>query len=139
MTEWEIRDFRPGDLEEARRLWAATEGLGAGPGDTDEAIGRFLERNRGLSLVALSGGSIVATVLCGHDGRRGILYRVAVAPEWRRRGLAAELTRRCLSGLGKEGIGRCFVFVETDNEGALSYWAAAGFRKRALTILSIDL
>jgi ribosomal protein S18 acetylase RimI-like enzyme len=139
MTEWEVREFRPDDLEEARRLWATTEGLGVGPGDTDDAIHRFLGRNRGLSLVALSGGRIVATVLCGHDGRRGVLYRVAVAPEWRRRGLAAELTRRCLSALEKEGIGRCFVFVETDNEGALSYWMAAGFRKRALAILSIDL
>lgn len=139
MAEWEIRDFRRSDLEEARRLWASTEGLGAGPGDTDEAIGRFLERNRGLSLVALSGGKLVATVLSGHDGRRGVLYRVAVAPEWRRRGLAAELTRRCLSLLEKEGIARCFVFVETDNEAALSYWSAAGFQRRGLTILSIDL
>ncbi len=140
MKSAEIRTFRIADLEVVRRLWAASEGLGVGPGDSAEAIGRFLKRNPGLSLVAVDAESIVAAVLCGHDGRRGFIYRLAVAPESRRGGLAAELVRRCLSGLKAEGIERCLALVQEDNAGARKFWEAVGGRFRDdLVAFSIDI
>ncbi len=53
------------DYAVVHALWAATEGIGLNESDTPEAIARFLDRNPGLSLVALdSTGFIVGTVLC---------------------------------------------------------------------------
>ena len=78
-----IRPLVPGDFDAVRRLWAETEGLGKGPGDTTEALGRFVARNPGLSLVAEDGGAIVGVVLCGQDGRRGFIYHLAVAKAFR--------------------------------------------------------
>lgn len=140
MDHCEIRPFGRGDFDEVRLLWAASEGLGAGPGDTPEAIARFLERNPELSLVALDGGKIVAAILCGHDGRRGHIYHLAVARTHRRQGLGEELVRRGLAGLRGEGIERVLIRVKTDNAGAREFWATVGGRFREdLVEFSIDI
>ena len=140
MTPLEVRPFRPPDLDAVQRLWESSEGLGVGPGDSTEAIGRFLERNPGLSLVVVDEARIIAAVLCGHDGRRGYIYRLAVAREHRRRGLAADLVRRCLTGLKAAGIERCLALVQDDNEGGRVFWKSVGGRFRSdLAAFSIDL
>lgn len=135
-----IRPLAFGDIEAVRRLWDATEGLGQGPGDSVEAMGRFIARNPGLSLVAEETGTIVGTILCGQDGRRGFIYHLAVAREFRRRGLAAEMVQRCLSSLKAEGLERCLIVVVEGNEAALRFWERVGYRRRHdLAPLSIDL
>lgn len=135
-----IRPLRAADIEAVRVLWAATEGLGVGPGDTPDGIARFLERNPGLSLVAEEHGEIVASILCGHDGRRGFIYRLAVTPEQRRKGLAADLVRRSLAALKAAGIERCLLLVQVENEGARQFWESMGGRLRSdLVGFSIDV
>ncbi|HEY6572230.1 MAG TPA: GNAT family N-acetyltransferase, partial [Candidatus Eisenbacteria bacterium] len=135
-----IRALQVADFEGVRHLWASTEGLGVGPGDTREGVGHFLDRNPGLSLVAVDMGSIVASALCGHDGRRGFIYRLAVAPEYRNQGVAKDLVRRCLAGLKAAGIERCLILVQEDNEGARLFWEKMGGRLRSdLVGFSIDV
>ena len=51
---WTERAFEASDYEAARALWAASEGVGHGPGDSEEGVHRFLHRNPGLSFVAAS-------------------------------------------------------------------------------------
>jgi len=140
MTAWSIRPFLAADFDEVMALWTATKGLGVGPGDTQEAIGRFLDRNPGLSLVAEAGDRIVASILCSHDGRRGFIYRLAVTHAHRRHGLAADLVRRCVARLATADIPRCQVFVEADNEPARTFWAAmSGTLRNDLVVFSIDV
>jgi len=140
MPSPEIRPLDPDDLEAVLALWKSTEGLGNGPGDSVEALGRFLARNRGLSLVATDGETIVGALLSGHDGRRGLIYHLAVAPDFRRQNLAREMVRSCLSALKAHGIERCLILVQAGNEAALEFWKAAGCRTRPdLVPLSIDI
>jgi ribosomal protein S18 acetylase RimI-like enzyme len=136
-----VRPFRAEDLDAARRLWETAEGLGVGPGDSPEAIGRYLERNPGLSLVAVDGGgAVVGSILCGYDGRRGVIYRLAVASEHRGQGLAADLVRRALAGLRAAGIERCLALVHTDNDGGRRFWEVVGWKFRDdLVVYSFDL
>lgn len=90
--------------------------------------------------MALDGRTIAGVILCGHDGRRGYLYHLAVAREHRRQGLAAELVRRCVAALGAAGIERCLVRVQEDNPGARGFWSAVGGRLREdLVTFSIDI
>jgi len=123
------------DFDEVLRLWQNTEGMGLGESDSRSAIAQYLERNRGMSLVARDEGKIVATVLCGHDGRRGYLYHLAVAKPHRKSGLGKELVERCLSKLKQIGIFRCNVLVFTDNVDGEAFWKHNGWNKRSNVLM----
>jgi len=85
-TDMDIREMTIGDYDEVLALWKGTEGVGLTPADSRQNVARFLARNPGLSLVARAGGKIVGAVLGGHDGRKGYLYHLAVAPAIAARG-----------------------------------------------------
>jgi ribosomal protein S18 acetylase RimI-like enzyme len=135
-----IRTFAPTDYASAHALWLASDGVGMSPGDEEPQVAAFLARNPGLSLVAFDGERLVGVVLCGHDGRRGYLYHLAVAPSHRRRGLARQLVERCLSGLRAAGIQRAQVSVFDTNGLAKSFWSTVGGSLRGdLAVFSIPL
>jgi ribosomal protein S18 acetylase RimI-like enzyme len=126
-----FRELQPEDFDEMLPLWRVSEGILVGDSDTEERVTRFLERNPGLSLVAHDGTVLVGTALCGHDGRRGYIYKVAVLDAYRRRGVGLELVRRCMAKLRSEEIVKCHLFVAADNEGALEFWESTGWTRRA--------
>ncbi|HEX7878065.1 MAG TPA: GNAT family N-acetyltransferase [Candidatus Eisenbacteria bacterium] len=135
-----VRAFLPADIPAVRELWSATDGLGFGPGDAHVELESFLARNPGLSPVAVSDDVLVGALLCGHDGRRGCLYRLAVAASHRRRGVAGQLVRHALDGLRAAGIPRALLYVLADNAPAAAFWKSIGGRIRGeLDMFSIDL
>lgn len=132
-----IRTMRPRDYDEVVALWRACPGVGVSDSDTREGIARFLRANSGLSFVALDDGRLVGAVLCGHDGRRGYLSHLGVAPGARRRGIGRELVGRCVAALAQEGIDKCHIFVFEENADALAFWRDAGWSARPeLRVLS---
>ena len=135
-----IREMTMADFESAVALWKKTEGIGLSQADSRENIERFLSRNPGLSFVALDNGSLVGAVMSGHDGRRGFLYHLAVAPEHRRRGTGGLLVDACLKELVKQGMRKCHIFVMTDNEPGKRFWRSTGWQERFdITAMSHDL
>ena len=125
-----IRPMTIDDYDQVLTLWTGMEGVGLNESDSREGIKRFLERNQGLSLVAEEKDSIIGAVLCGHDGRRGYLHHLAVAPVCRRQGLGMQLVRVCLDRLRGEGLSRCNVFLLADNPSGRVFWKMAGYKPR---------
>ena len=114
--------------------------MGLGRWDEAEPIARFLERNPGLSVVAEADGQLVGAALCGHDGRRGFLYHVAVDRAFRGRGLGRQLVGFCLDRLREQGLTRCHLVTYQDNAEGRAFWRHLGFRERGeLLICSRDL
>lgn len=111
-------------------LWQATDGVGLNESDTREQIAAYLKRNPGQSLIARDGSTVVAAVLCGHDGRRGYLHHLAVAPEYRKQGLGARLVESCLETLAALGILKCNIFLYADNDAGSRFWANRGWSER---------
>ncbi|MFL6544843.1 MAG: GNAT family N-acetyltransferase, partial [Candidatus Udaeobacter sp.] len=83
----DTREFFIDDYDAATRLWRRVEGLEIAEGDDREGLAQFLRHNRGLSRVAIDGAAIVGVALCGHDGRRGHVYHLAVDPAYQGCGL----------------------------------------------------
>jgi ribosomal protein S18 acetylase RimI-like enzyme len=108
-------------------LWKKTPGIELNESDTPEAISTYLERNPGLSHVARIGRRIVGAALCGHDGRRGWIYHLAVAEDAQRRGIGQALIERCLAGLMEARIPRCNVFVLAGNPAGADFWRSRGW------------
>jgi N-acetylglutamate synthase len=109
-------------------LWNACEGVRAS--ETPAELARILARNPGLCLVARVGGDLVGAVLCGQDGRRGYLYHLGVAPEFRRLGIATALVEHCLRELTAIGITRCTIFLIRGNADGEAFWRKGGWRER---------
>ena len=86
-----IRAFETSDYSQARALWEATPGVGLSDADTPRAIEAFLSRNPGASFVATQGGALVGTILCGHDGRRGLIHHLVTVQSHRRQGAGRAL------------------------------------------------
>lgn len=131
--------FEPGHIAAARELWAATEGVGLSAADEPEPLARYLVRNPRTSFVAMQGGRLVGTLLCGHDGRRGLLHHLAVAEDCRRAGLGRRLVDAGLGALRDEGIAKCHLLVFAANPGGQAFWAAVGAQRRDdLCLLSVS-
>jgi ribosomal protein S18 acetylase RimI-like enzyme len=118
------------DYEEAMALWQRTEGIGLRPADAPEHIARFLARNPGLSFVARDGATLVGTVMCGHDGRRGYLHHLAVEPSHRRQGIGRALVAQVLAALRALDINKCHLFVIKENTAAIAFWQRIGWELR---------
>jgi ribosomal protein S18 acetylase RimI-like enzyme len=133
-----IRNFTSADYAAAMALWQATPGVGLSDADRREPIERFLARNPGLSFVACAGSELVGTVLCGHDGRRGLIHHLVAAAGHRRQGLGRELLNSALRALRREGIDKCHLLVFQSNADGLAFWRSVSATERTeLVLLSI--
>jgi ribosomal protein S18 acetylase RimI-like enzyme len=125
--EIQTREFRIEDYQAAIELWNKLEGLDIAEGDDRETILRFLHRNPGLSRVAMDDAAMVGAVLCGHDGRRGYVYHLAVDPTYRGQGIGRRLIAECLAGLKEAGLERANILVADDNPRGLEFWSSCGW------------
>jgi len=111
-------------------LWARA---GASPTltDTPEVLAQLLESTQSVLLLAEIDGGLAGTVIGGWDGWRGNIYRLAVVPEYRRRGVASALMREVDAALAAMGARRITALVERDHPWAVGFWNAlerAGYR-----------
>ncbi|WP_196159301.1 GNAT family N-acetyltransferase [Reinekea sp. G2M2-21] len=122
MARIQVSLFDPGHIEQAQQLWQASPGVGLSDSDHEENLARFLQRNPSTSFVALQQDSVVGTVLCGHDGRRGYVHHLAVAQTLRRQGIGTTLLDCALHALYLDGIHKCHCFVFRDNPARDLFW-----------------
>jgi putative acetyltransferase len=128
-VEITTRIFQPEDYDAVRALWKRSEGVELAEGDDRASIAQFLQRNPGLSSVALRHGTIVGAVLCGHDGRRGVLYHLAVARDARGQGIGRRLVAECVAALRSCGIPRALIMIARDNPRGRRFWTTQGFEE----------
>ncbi|SKA66067.1 Acetyltransferase (GNAT) family protein [Eubacterium uniforme] len=116
-------------------------------GDSHEGIDKYLKRNPNTSFVAVLDEKIVGVILCGHDGRRGIIQHACVSPDCRRMGIGKKLVDLALDALEKEGINKVLLVAFKKNESGNAFRESQGFilrddlkyRNKALTeMIRID-
>lgn len=135
MKEYAVRPMRIADYEQVMSLWKATKGIGLRGDDTKRSVRKYLRRNPGFSLVAISKGKVVGTIMGGHDGRRGMIGHLSVAETFRRRGLGRRLASECLTKLERAGIPRTHLMVFESNRLGSEFWKKIGWEKRSDLVL----
>ncbi len=115
----------------ALALFRGCPGVGLSSGDSAREIADFLARNPGASaVVETPAGALVGAILCGHDGRRGFLYHLAVHPDERGQGLGRRLVEHALAALRAARISRASIHVYAHNAEGAAFWQHLGWRVR---------
>ena len=84
-------------------------------------------RDPGALMVADASGQIVGSVIAGWDGWRGSIYRLAVAPAYRRAGLGRRLLHEAELRLRALGARRLHAIVVGSDAQALAFWESTGW------------
>jgi ribosomal protein S18 acetylase RimI-like enzyme len=136
-----LRTATAADIDEVLGLWTAA---GAHPTTTDDApsLAALLARDADALLLGEIAGAMVGTLIATWDGWRGNMYRLAVRPEVRRRGIAATLVRAGEHRLRALGCRRVTALVVDVDAGAADFWTRVGYdrypMKRYVHTLSAD-
>ena len=107
-------------------LWRQAEAIPSRT-DTLENLHRLVGEGSGLFLVAEEGGRLVGTVIAGWDGWRGNMYRLAVLPRFRRRGIARSLVAEAERRLRAKGARRITALIAKSEEQTMAFWQATGY------------
>ena len=120
-----IRECRP---EEAKVLLALWQTAGTSPSITDTITDiRNTIKSPASVLIAETDSRIVGSLIATFDGWRGNMYRIAVHPDYRRRGIGRALVKegeKCLVG---QGAKRITALVEEKYPGAIAFWSSVGY------------
>ena len=123
----QIRPFTLDDYEAVIALWQrAGESIHLGRSDQRAEMAKKLAHDPDLALVAVvpdgQDDKFVGAVMGGFDGRRGLVYHLAVDPAYRHRGigraLMAELERR----LRARGCLKCYLLLVRGNAEAEEFY-----------------
>jgi ribosomal protein S18 acetylase RimI-like enzyme len=128
-TQVQLREFHfPVDYEQVHDLWQSVErGVHIGRSDTLTEIGKKITRDPELFLVAEVNGMIVGSVIGGFDGRRGLIYHLAVATSFRSLGIGSRLMNEVETRLRAKGCLKCYLLVTVDNPEAGDYYKQRGW------------
>ena len=126
-----IREFcYPQDYSAVRALWENIErGVRLGRSDTAEEIDKKAAHDPVLFLLAETDDKIVGTVIGGYDGRRGLLYHLAVAQTYRYQGIGGQLMDEIEKRLHAKGCLKCYLLVTTENDEAMHYCEKRGWER----------
>jgi ribosomal protein S18 acetylase RimI-like enzyme len=124
MVDIRLREFHfPEDYPSARLLWEnAGPGINLRRSDEPEEIQKKLLRDPDLFLVAENNGKLVGTVIGGFDGRRGLIYHLAVEAAFRQHGIGSLLMDEVERRLKAKGCLKCYLLVTVDNEDAMHFY-----------------
>jgi ribosomal protein S18 acetylase RimI-like enzyme len=140
-ADLKLREFQfHNDFPQVIDLWK-----NAGPGihlrrsDEKDEIVKKLERDPDLFLVAEIDEQIIGTVLGGFDGRRGMVYHLAVNSRYRKLGVGAALMKELETRMKQKGCIRSYLLVTRDNLEAIRFYENSGWELMDLFTYGKDL
>ncbi|MEU6932670.1 GNAT family N-acetyltransferase [Streptomyces sp. NPDC046374] len=126
MDDLRIRAAVAADLDAVLAFWkAAAEGTSIS--DDRAGVERLVERDPEALLLAERDGELAGTVIAGFDGWRCHLYRLAVHPDQRRRGIGGALLAAAEERFVRLGGRRADAMVLDRNERGQAAWRAAEY------------
>ena len=134
-----IRAYDEVDETQVVRLWAAVFADDPPWNVPALDIRRKLAVQRDLLLVGLYDGQVVATVMGGFDGHRGLIHRLAVSPEYERRGFAAAMMAEVEKRLEAIGCTKVNLQVRSTNKQVVAFYQRHGYSVEDRVSLSKQL
>jgi ribosomal protein S18 acetylase RimI-like enzyme len=128
---FDLRAASVADLDGLLGLWREAAENGSRPPDTRQAVAAMLRRYPAAVILAEHDGGLAGSVIAGWDGWRCHLYRLAVRPAWRRRGVGTALLAAAEQRFRSLGAVRIDAMVLDRNDLGQALWQAAGYRRQS--------
>jgi ribosomal protein S18 acetylase RimI-like enzyme len=125
-----LRAAVAGDVDALLGLWREAAENDSRPPDTRAAVEALLGRDPDATIVAEDDGELVGSVIAGWDGWRCHLYRLAVRPAARRRGVGSALLAAAEQRFKTLGAVRVDAMVLDGNDLGQNLWRASGYRRQ---------
>ncbi len=121
-----FRDIQAGDEDSVVSLWKRCA-LTRDWNDPYRDIEFARQGETSAVLVGVVERRIVASVMVGHDGHRGVLYYLAVDPDFQKRGFGKATVAAAEAWLRARGVWKINLMVRRENEAAGSFYEHLGY------------
>ncbi len=130
-------DIRPAVPSETDRVVALWEVCGLTRPWNDPR--RDLEFARGKTnstvLVGHLDQKIMASVMVGHDGHRGNVYYLAVAPDYQGKGFGRAMLQAAEAWLVAKGIWKLNLMIRSENTKVIGFYERLGYEEQDIAML----
>ncbi len=126
-----IRSFHREDTDNVISLWKRCNLLVSWNNPRLD-IERKLKVNPDLFVVGEIDEKIIATAMGGYEGHRGWINYLAVAPEYRRKGLAKRVVQYLENKLKELGCPKINIQVRASNQEVIKFYDGIGYNKEEL-------
>jgi ribosomal protein S18 acetylase RimI-like enzyme len=129
-----IRAYAPSDFAAVTALWDAT-GISVSYNDPAKDIPRMLATHNCQLYVGTIAGRIVGSIMVGHEGHRGWLYKLAVLPEFQSKGYGRDLVRQAERWLVARGMPKVNLIIRDTNLAVRNFYQRLGYRVAERTVM----
>ncbi len=134
----EIRSFRLGDYAAITDIWRLT-GLEQTETESLDALARQLAWDSELVMVAESEGRVIGVIVGTIDGNRAYFYRLAVHPEFQKRGIGRLLVESLEQRFRAKGVRDVYIMINQDNRQVIPFYSGLGYHVQKYITLSKKL
>ncbi|MEP7174278.1 MAG: GNAT family acetyltransferase [Aestuariivirga sp.] len=127
-----FRELQDVNLESVVSLWKACE-LTRPWNDPYKDIQFARDGGTSTVLVGILEDRVVACVMVGHDGHRGVLYYLAVDPAFQKRGFGRAAVSAAEGWLQERGVWKINLMVRSENEQAGRFYERLGYEVNPVT------
>jgi ribosomal protein S18 acetylase RimI-like enzyme len=121
-----FREIAEHDVARMVKLWQDC-GLARPPNDPYKDISFARTGRHSTILVREENGAVIASIMAGHDGHRGMLYYVAVDPSHQRQDHGRQAVRMAETSLGAQGVWKVTLLIRAENEAVRGFYKALGY------------
>jgi GNAT superfamily N-acetyltransferase len=129
-----IRPYVPGDFAAVTKLWDAT-GISIHYNDPSKDIPRMLATHNCQLYVGSVDERVIASIMVGHEGHRGWLYKLAVLPAFQGKGYGRDLVRQAERWLVARGLPKCNLMIRDTNIKVREFYQRLGYQVAERTVM----
>jgi ribosomal protein S18 acetylase RimI-like enzyme len=129
-----ILPYSDRDFDGVVALWRES-GIYKPYNEPKSEIARIQKNNNCLLYVGRDGERVVASVLVGHDGYRGWIYKLAIAEALRGKGYGRKLVQFAEAWLVARGIPKVNLMVRAENPAARDFYQHLGYENAGHAVL----
>ena len=123
----QIKPFTPEYENAVIELWRRC-GLTVPWNNPKLDIERKMQVDPELFLIGMTDGKVIESVIGGYEGHRGWINYLAVAPEYRKKGLGRQMMSVIEEKLQEKGCPKINLQIRGDNTEALAFYDKIGYK-----------